>query len=1502
MAKRFTFIFILLITLPLFAQSQNYNTWELQPLYGGYFFASTISYATPDTLWVGGTDFMAGTENGGVQWNSANNASHTFSLVQDIFVDPNHPENIFVNEFSALTVSADNGLSWEVRFFPTDMFLEQMAVCGANTNVIYGIPNYPATGGIVYKTTDQGKTWSSKQNWSFSLRTIDVSQQNPDHVYVSSNDSIYYSPDGGTSWQRISDAYHAVSPEYSLGISIYVSPFDDNTIVAVKGQSIDAITISYDHGQNWQRISLPYRQHYNKVTFANSSTMYLGTEQYGALFSSDSGKTWNALETNGLLNKNIIKILPNPKKENTLYAVTSGNGIFKSTDHGSNWLEYNKGLTNVEINKVIEKPGNPDMILAGSVDGGVYRSIDGGNNWNIINQGIDDLNIVDIIWPANAGNKIGIITNNKGFYRSVNDGASWVNAQNGDALTRYVGMAYDSVASRIYVCGSEASSGNKSPVIYSDDWGDNWHILPVPTDFPNVVNDIEYNNLNSSLYVAGADEIYRYNGSGWVKLSGDFFTTENRGPVTIVLNPRTTDTLYATAGYGYAYRATNNGTVWEKIYPYGGYKNIIVDKYMPGLVYILGNSQQKSYEGGDNWHYIDSKENVLKINNIGGDISRSNRQVIYIKSRTGLYKMTQSGEYYSVGAISSQVFTYDSTTLNLPVKNNGNSILYLNNLHLNGAHKNHWRFVEKKSNTLRIDPFKQDTLVFRFVPDSVGDLSASLIGTSNDPQNPGITINLQGTGVGPLLSLSATNIGLGDVFENSVKDTLIRLTNTGNYKLKIFEIKFSGTGSSFFNIVDESFPILINPGEFKDVKIRFQPTTTGDFNTTMKITSKDTYQAVKSVMISANVIKRPRGNIVISKNSFDFGTVLVDDSSAVKEVTISNSSSELPLTIDSIQISSTYFSFSPEKSIPFSIDPQQQIKVGIVFIPHDSINYNGELSIYSDADNNTLLKINLKGKGKYPVAPQVQIDPSGITASAGSNASVSMTVSADLPIQSAMLYYRKGGDVNFKSTAFSVSNGNTYTATIASSYLTARGLNYYIEVKDGQNTVRYPESGTLNMTVSVTNLDRAIVGDGVYQMISVPMQLTDGSPLSVLSDNLGEYDKFKWRLFHWSNGKYVEANESAQSIGNFEPGKAFWLASKSGTSFNTGAGKSTSVADSIVINLEKGWNQIASPYDFTVSWNSVKFTGNIASDLWGYKTDTKSYAMASTLQPWEGYFVKALDSGTSLVFYPVSTSSTTIQKLAGTPTESGGWKIQLSAQCNSSSDRANFIGMNPYADDEYDDLDHFEPPAIGDQVSLSFDHNDWKTSGIYSADIRSENDEGARWDFDVRSYNKDNDITLNLHTLDAFPGDFELWLIDHKNNIPVNITGRKAYHFKWDSGDKKRSFTILVGKNDFINSRLDELDLAPASLLLLPNYPNPFNPVTVIKFGLPVDQAVSLDIYDVLGKKVRTLLTHTVMKKGFHTQVWNGRNEQGVLQSSGLYFAILHSGKNIKTIKMMLIK
>jgi len=93
----------------------------------------------------------------------------------------------------------------------------------------------------------------------------------------------------------------------------------------------------------------------------------------------------------------------------------------------------------------------------------------------------------------------------------------------------------------------------------------------------------------------------------------------------------------------------------------------------------------------------------------------------------------------------------------------------------------------------------------------------------------------------------------------------------------------------------------------------------------------------------------------------------------------------------------------------------------------------------------------------------------------------------------------------------------------------------------------------------------------------------------------------------------------------------------------------------------------------------------------------------------------------------------------------------------------------------------------------------------------------------------------------------------------------------------------------------------PEKLTLDQNYPNPFNPSTALSFGLPQKSRVSIEIFDLLGRKI-TILMDKELEAGSHSIVWEGKDSNGNPVSSGIYFYRLTTDYGFRQAKMTLLK
>ncbi len=100
---------------------------------------------------------------------------------------------------------------------------------------------------------------------------------------------------------------------------------------------------------------------------------------------------------------------------------------------------------------------------------------------------------------------------------------------------------------------------------------------------------------------------------------------------------------------------------------------------------------------------------------------------------------------------------------------------------------------------------------------------------------------------------------------------------------------------------------------------------------------------------------------------------------------------------------------------------------------------------------------------------------------------------------------------------------------------------------------------------------------------------------------------------------------------------------------------------------------------------------------------------------------------------------------------------------------------------------------------------------------------------------------------------------------------------------------------------VEEQETIPTAFELSQNYPNPFNPTTKINFAIPQNGFVTIKVYDMLGREVKTLINQE-MVSGNHSIDWNADNNLGIKVATGMYIYRITAGNFVSTKKMVLIK
>ncbi len=324
---------------------------------------------------------------------------------------------------------------------------------------------------------------------------------------------------------------------------------------------------------------------------------------------------------------------------------------------------------------------------------------------------------------------------------------------------------------------------------------------------------------------------------------------------------------------------------------------------------------------------------------------------------------------------------------------------------------------------------------------------------------------------------------------------------------------------------------------------------------------------------------------------------------------------------------------------------------------------------------------------------------------------------------SGKFFYRLGGKTLFDSTAMIQGNGDTLVYSVPESLLTLRGLEYYFSiVHNGKTDSVGNPSSPYSIVVSLSNeqAQRPIAMPAKsYRIIGLPIKIA--GPLNqvdaIFPDDLGQPDKIQWRLGSYNpfTGGYDEY-PYARPV---QPQVGYWLITRIPKKYGViGYSMTPNIAigsDKYYASmLDSGWNQLANPFPFSITWSNVRFgdadsifAGHPASILDDavYWYSGTGYTNPSELVPWDGFFVNIKKPHIRIYFPYVESHASPVSLGKENEDQSASldnWEIELQMEAGGLYDDRNLAGVRPDATNGLDEYDYGEPPAPPDGPSSRF--------------------------------------------------------------------------------------------------------------------------------------------------------------------------------------------------------
>lgn len=319
--------------------------------------------------------------------------------------------------------SSDGGLTWNKKGKPYHMaqYFYCMTIGPADEL-------YAGTWCTVYKSTDQGATWTGYPVVS-GMMAMAVHPLNPSIVYGTGNayragnyDFVFFkSTNGGTSW----DTTEILPGPNNSGYAIGIDPNNPGTIfIGGHSQNVPKMYRSTNGGVGWAEVNITatgilFRS--VKVHPTNSNIVYAGTQGNGFWRSTDGGGTWT--RTSAFANN--LCIATTAASPNLVFS-TNKDSLMRSTDAGVNWVKYGiaSGLGLGDYFSLAVSRTNANKVYTGC-QSSFYRSLNMGSAWARSIGNLRAGEILDIGMAPGSPNRLFVEFPQMCLYETSNCGSTW---------------------------------------------------------------------------------------------------------------------------------------------------------------------------------------------------------------------------------------------------------------------------------------------------------------------------------------------------------------------------------------------------------------------------------------------------------------------------------------------------------------------------------------------------------------------------------------------------------------------------------------------------------------------------------------------------------------------------------------------------------------------------------------------------------------------------------------------------------------------------------------------------------------------------------------------------------------------------------------------------------------------------------------------------------------------------------------------------------------------
>jgi photosystem II stability/assembly factor-like uncharacterized protein len=615
------------------------ETWGLQPIRDyrpeEQLRSLVLNPAAPDTLYVVGAHGVSKSTDGGATWAASNNGIKECQLrLVTLAMDPTRPDTLYIGTGQCVGDSS----------------------------------------GVVYKSTDGGRTWNDitgQMRLHVSDQVNALAACGPE-VYVGLRDTtgevdgeVYHSSDGGKTWTQVDLGRPAGTYAYSAFVD-RSNPREAWIGLGSRENRMftPCLFVTRDGGQTWQGVAAyPGREEGFVVGKSPAGALYVSRWR-----TSDGGRTWETYfrdqhgenDPAAALYGLPVSLAFDPHNAATIYAALRyGPGVAKTINDGGSWRRINMGIINGNVSLIAADPSDSDTLLASGIGGvGTFRTVDGGAEWTWVSgNGITHPFGDELAFRVSSPGEVWQVADVGRVFVSTDTGVNWSETIN--PRRSGTGFRYGS----IYAL---ATAPSNSAIIYalkngfgiyrSRDGGSSWTFLEN--------SEIDY-SYSIAVHPSNPNVIFSgflpkpFQDFGMVRRTtdgGDSWDTiltvpNSTGVASVAIDVKHPDTVYAgsVGSRGEIYKTANGGETWARLneqftmLTVWGQPQLVADPRNESIVYIttwLGGTW-KSSDAGSNWTLLKG----APLSGTAISIDPRSSRTIYLADRTApkVWRSTDAG-------------------------------------------------------------------------------------------------------------------------------------------------------------------------------------------------------------------------------------------------------------------------------------------------------------------------------------------------------------------------------------------------------------------------------------------------------------------------------------------------------------------------------------------------------------------------------------------------------------------------------------------------------------------------------------------------------------------------------------------------------------------------------------------------------------------------------------------------------------------------------------------